>query len=276
MIIVFLARKGTSMQTHNQVKRNQIETFLYYLCLSSLIWIGLAFLLSANAKAQMLIDQNITPIEGWQSPRLPENKKSILEKRFQHLDPDNIVPRRGLKQALQFFVTNESQFKNKRFITIIDYARHSSEKRLFLINLETGNSGAFYVAHGKGSDSNHDGYADRFSDKHDSLMTSLGFFMTGDTYEGKHGLTMRLNGVSKSNDSAAARAIVFHGADYVGEEFDTLGRSFGCPAIEQRNVEFLISRIAKGSLFYAWFDELYERPEKKSNSDKPVPADQQH
>jgi hypothetical protein len=261
------------MKSVQDLRKKQIEVFAYYLCMASIIWIGLAFLVSAKAQAQNLKNQNITPINGWERPRLPVEMKETLKERFKHLDPDEIVPARALQQALQFFIANEDKIPNKKFITIIDYAQHSSKKRMFLINLETGNSGRFLVAHGKGSDQDHDGYAERFSDVNESRMSSLGFFITGSTYNGKHGETMRLNGVSKSNDSALERSIVFHGADYVSGEYSKLGRSFGCPAVEQRNVDFLISRLKDGSLFYSWFDESYKK-ETTEDSNSSAPEDQ--
>ena len=141
--------------------------------------------------------------------------------------------------------------KNDRFITIIDYRKPSSEKRLYLIDTEKGTVEAMLVAHGQGSDANHDGMADTFSNVPQSKMTSLGAFLTAETYTGKHGLSLRLDGLSESNTNARARAIVIHGADYVNPTRKTQGRSWGCPAVERGLAKNLIEAIKGGSFIYA-------------------------
>ncbi len=138
-----------------------------------------------------------------------------------------------------------------RYLVTIDYALPSSERRLVVHDLEEDRSDAFLVAHGKGSDPDHDGLADRFSNTHGSKMTSLGAFLTGETYYGRHGLSLRLHGLETRNDEALARAIVIHGADYVRPGRAVLGRSWGCPALERQAVEHLIPLLKGGVFIYA-------------------------
>ena len=140
------------------------------------------------------------------------------------------------KAIIGFYNLNNNNKLNqdKQIITVIDFTRPSSEKRMWIIDLKTNklllNT---YVAHGQGSGGN---LADSFSNIEESHKSSLGFYVTSETYIGKHGLSLRLDGHDKGiNDKARNRAIVVHGASYVSESFikttGRLGRSFGCPAV---------------------------------------------
>lgn len=114
------------------------------------------------------------------------------------------------------------------------------------------------VAHGKNSGVN---IAKSFSNKRHSRKSSLGLYITSETYEGKHGYSLRLDGMSTGlNDNARKRAIVIHGADYVSESFieknDRLGRSFGCPALTENEVEEIINLIKEGSCLFIYHPSL--------------------
>lgn len=141
----------------------------------------------------------------------------------------------------------------KDILTVIDFAKASTQKRMWIIDLKNKkllqNS---LVAHGKNSGGN---YADNFSNIPNSLMSSLGFYITSSTYQGKHGYSLRLDGVDKGvNDNARNRAIVMHGAKYVSEEFikcnGRLGRSFGCPAVPQETHKSTINLVKDGTVIY--------------------------
>jgi hypothetical protein len=134
---------------------------------------------------------------------------------------------------------------------IIDFSQHNSAERLYLIDMVTGAVDKYLVAHGKNSDKDQDGYATVFSNVPDSLMSSQGFYLTAETYNGKHGLSLRLDGLSHTNSKAREREIVIHGAVYVNPSARVIGRSWGCPAVEQRFVKEIIERMKGGALLFA-------------------------
>jgi hypothetical protein len=146
-------------------------------------------------------------------------------------------------------------FKKKDILTIIDYSKPSSEKRFYVIDL--GNKKLIYnclVAHGKNSGEE---MATVFSNKPESLKSSLGFFLTAETYVGDNGYSLRLDGLEKGiNDSARLRDIVIHGADYVSQKFidenGRLGRSWGCPALPPEVSKEIIDLISEGSCLYIY------------------------
>jgi len=142
----------------------------------------------------------------------------------------------------------------KDILTLIDYGKSSTEKRLWIFDLKNfkvlENT---WVAHGKNSGQDK---AIHFSNKPNSLQSSLGFFLTKGTYYGKHGLSLRLEGLdSLYNSNAEKRAIVLHAADYVSAAFiklyGRLGRSFGCPAVSPKKSKRIIELIKDGSVIFA-------------------------
>lgn len=170
---------------------------------------------------------------------------------FAHLDPKKQVPVRLLKKALGYYTKNLNKISNPDYLVIIDFSQHSSKKRFYLIDMDSGSVESFLTAHGKNTDPDHDGYADHFSNTLNSLMSSQGFYLTAETYYGKYGYSLRLDGLSPTNSLARERAIVIHGADYVDPSRSKMGRSFGCPALEQRYKDEVIDKIKDGALIYA-------------------------
>ena len=155
-----------------------------------------------------------------------------------------------LQEALAAKTDARSEIGNDRYISVIDYRAPSNVPRYFLIDTKDMTAERFLVAHGRGSDPDYDGVADTFSNIKDSKMTSLGAFVTGRTYYGAHGLSLKLKGLSPQNDRAEERLIVIHGADYVSPARSVLGRSWGCPALEQAVAERIIPLIKGGSFLY--------------------------
>ncbi|HEX2394756.1 MAG TPA: murein L,D-transpeptidase catalytic domain family protein, partial [Bacteroidales bacterium] len=139
-----------------------------------------------------------------------------------------------IAQRGQKILADAGLIKKTNLVTIIDYSLPSTEKRLFVIDLDQ------YiiiqkslVAHGKNSGDLH---ASRFSNRMQSHQSALGFYITGNAYRGGQGYSMLMLGVDTGfNDNAAKRSIVMHGAEYVSYEYikkyGRAGRSFGCPAI---------------------------------------------
>lgn len=139
-------------------------------------------------------------------------------------------------------------------LTICDFSQPSSKKRMYIIDLST-QKVLFntYVAHGKNTGLQ---YAERFSNTHESLQSSLGFYVTKSTYYGKHGRSLKLAGVEKGfNDNAESRAVVVHGATYIGDNrkgAPYMGRSFGCPAVPQEHAMKVIDMIKDGSTLFIY------------------------
>lgn len=143
-----------------------------------------------------------------------------------------------------------------RTLSVIDYSKPSTQRRLWVFDLARG-SLLFeeWVAHGRNSGGN---LAERFSNETGSLMSSVGVFVTENTYMGQNGYSLRLRGLDAGfNDRAHERAIVMHGADYVSEGIirgqGRLGRSLGCPAVRRDIAPALIDTIRNGSLVVAYF-----------------------
>lgn len=176
--------------------------------------------------------------------------------KYDHIDPQNIVADIPLKRAIEYYDTYQSKLANKKYITVIDYTKHNSKKRMYVINMQSGAVESMLVAHGRGSDPNHTGYAKKFSNTEGSKMTSLGFFITSGTYQGDNGYSMYLDGISPSNSNARKRAIVVHGADYVSDtnvkQYGVIGRSYGCPALDRKLSKRIIDLIKGGSVIYSY------------------------
>lgn len=140
-------------------------------------------------------------------------------------------------------------------IAIADFAMPSYRPRFYLINLGTGQMESLLVAHGSGSDPEHTGLLHRFSNEINSNATSEGAFLTDEYYFGKHGASQRLQGLDPTNSNAYERAIVVHGADYSTPEhvakWGKLGRSQGCFAVGERDLEQVFLRLGPGRLIYS-------------------------
>lgn len=159
------------------------------------------------------------------------------------------------KAISNFDIVSLSGLANGNILTVIDYSQPSTSKRLYVLDLfnerlllQT------YVAHGRNSGED---FARTFSNSPQSYMSSPGLYFTGDTYVGKHGLSLHLIGKEKDiNDNAFTRSIVFHGASYVSDDFikkyGRLGRSQGCPAVSEELSSTLINMIKGGSCVYIY------------------------
>ena len=144
---------------------------------------------------------------------------------------------------------------SKAILAIVDLSQPSVNKRLYIIDLVK-HKLLFrtYVAHGRNSG---DLYAKKFSNDMSSYQSSLGFYQTLDTYQGKHGLSLKLKGLEPGfNTNVLDRAVVMHGADYVSENFirkiGRLGRSFGCPAIPYDVHKDIIETIKNGACLFVY------------------------
>lgn len=140
-------------------------------------------------------------------------------------------------------------------VALADFSRASRELRFHIVDLISGQSTSYLVAHGRGSDPAHSGWLHSFSNEPGSLATSEGAYRTGETYYGIHGAAMRLSGLEPGNYNAETRAIVIHGAEYVGENqiatWGKLGRSEGCFAVAPHMLPQVLGLLGSGRLLYA-------------------------
>jgi L,D-transpeptidase catalytic domain len=163
---------------------------------------------------------------------------------------------RTFSEALKgFYLLKEKGLVQKDILTLIDFSLSSNTKRLWVIDLTT-NTILFQslVAHGRNTGEE---YASTFSNSNSSFKSSLGFYATGEIYNGKHGASLRLDGLERGvNDNARERGVVVHGADYVSESFinnnKRLGRSQGCPALPVELTNKIIEVIKNKSCLYIY------------------------
>ncbi|GAB3815561.1 murein L,D-transpeptidase catalytic domain family protein [Pontibacter rugosus] len=188
-------------------------------------------------------------------------KKEAFENHVEGLYDRMDLKRKGLSyEVFRKAVVGVQNFKQSKLISpsqsilsVVDFTKPSSEKRLWIINLKT-KKVLFntLVAHGRNTGQDK---ANQFSNTPNSYMSSLGFYITDAPYYGKHGLSLRMKGMDEGfNTNAMARAIVVHGADYVSEKFvkqnGRLGRSLGCPSIPTEISDEVINLIKNKSVFY--------------------------
>jgi hypothetical protein len=143
----------------------------------------------------------------------------------------------------------------QNIISVVDFSQSSRNKRLYVIDVDNKEIVMnTYVAHGRNSGTE---FATSFSNSLSSLKSSLGFYITKGTYYGEHGLSLRIDGLEKGiNDNAEKRAVVIHGAEYLGEGYlngnDFSGRSWGCPAVPSQFSSQIINTIKDGSVLFIY------------------------
>ena len=190
-----------------------------------------------------------------------EKAKSILEEKIGLYESLGLNSRGLSREAFEYALAgysrllNEGKIIKNNILSILDFTLPSGKKRLFVIDLETGEL-VFntYAAHGRNSGTE---MATQFSNQPNSFKSSLGFYVTGQTYNGKHGESLRLNGEEQGiNDNAMSRGIVIHSAAYADEEIVSrqgfIGRSQGCPALPQNIAKNVINTIKNGSCLFLY------------------------
>jgi len=157
---------------------------------------------------------------------------------------------RGYKNLL-----SRGLIARQNILSVVDFSQSSTHKRLYIIDIENReilmNT---FVAHGRNSGKE---FATSFSNSVSSLKSSLGFFITKGTYFGEHGLSLRIDGIERGiNDNAEKRAVVIHGADYLGENYldgnSFSGRSWGCPAVPSQLSGQIIDMIKDGTVIFIY------------------------
>ncbi len=160
--------------------------------------------------------------------------------------------------ALEEFLDKASYHRQRKLESttwafVADFTQNSRYPRGYLINMKTGKTKSMHVSHGVGSGDGN-GNAIRFSNTPNSKASSPGLYLTAETYHGKHGYSLRMDGLESTNSKARKRAIVIHGADYVPnsskKQAGRIGRSWGCPAVARSISRSLIDKLKGGSLYY--------------------------
>lgn len=170
-----------------------------------------------------------------------------------HFDLPNFE---SFAEALKgYYLLKDKGILQKDILTLVDFGLSSNVKRLWVINLTT-NTILFQslVAHGRNTGEE---YAKNFSNSNSSYKSSLGFYVTGEVYNGKHGMSLKLDGLEKGvNDNARARGVVIHAANYVSNSFiknnKRLGRSQGCPAIPEESLKEIVTTIKNKSCLFIY------------------------
>lgn len=172
---------------------------------------------------------------------------------YNEMELDGVVNYDAFEKAVAGY--NKIGQKSKEILTLVDFSKPSTEERFYVFDMRHKKLlFTSLVSHGKNSGGN---YATSFSNKTGSLKSSLGFFLTENTYQGRNGYSLVLNGLEKGiNDKAKERAIVIHGAAYsnpsVIASSGRLGRSFGCPALPLAVSKPIINTIKGGSLLFIY------------------------
>lgn len=163
------------------------------------------------------------------------------------------VPSEALEQMLEKASYHTPNSLNYTWAFVADFTINSRNHRGWLINLKTGNTRSYHVSHGVNSGDGN-GNTIRFSNRNMSKQSSVGLYTTAETYYGKHGYSLRMDGHESTNSNARARAIVIHGASYIPNSNKKvarrIGRSWGCPAVASSLSKDLIDKLKGGSVYY--------------------------
>lgn len=232
--------------------------------IAGLFFLNITSPANSNSDSFSLSDRNLT-VESARAATFELNINNTYT--GAHLDKaglDYEVFRKALIGYYNLKRSNQPHTVKKSVLSIIDFNKASTENRLWIIDMKS--KKLLYktlVAHGKNSGDN---FARRFSNVPQSEMSSLGFYVTSQTYFGKHGLSLRIEGVDEGfNTNAMRRAVVIHGANYVSKSFverhGRLGRSQGCPALPNALSAEIINTIKDNScLFIAGPEPKYNSP----------------
>ncbi|MDZ4307676.1 murein L,D-transpeptidase catalytic domain-containing protein [Allopontixanthobacter sp.] len=174
---------------------------------------------------------------------------------FAQASPLGLRDRKLMEIARQQQAKAGSMLWRTDFVGIADYGLRSSEPRFHFVNLEAGRVDSYLVSHGDGSDPEHDGWLNWFSNEDGSHCSSKGTYMTYGWYTGRYGTSIRLEGIEPTNSNALNRAIVMHRASYAEPEFldkwGRLGRSNGCFAMGDAQFKLALLHLGGGRVLYA-------------------------
>jgi hypothetical protein len=225
--------------------RNILKVFPLAL---SVILIGMMYSSFTFARPGMVYSTDIPPVA---PPATPASVYDSLHLADAGLNREAFTCAQKGWQKL----VSQGRISNSSVIAIVDFSQPSSHKRLYIIDMD--NYRVLFntlVAHGRNSGTE---WASSFSNEPSSYKSSAGFYVTGNTYTGGNGYSLKLTGVEKGiNDNALERAIVVHGADYVSPSAigtrGYIGRSFGCPAVPREYADGIINTIKNGACLFIY------------------------
>lgn len=218
---------------------------------------GAALALPARLLAQDL-EGRFDGALGARQPAAPVS--TISSPVVQPVAPAPYVPSRAYIERILQIAARERDRAGSRLwrtdlVGVADFAQPSSRPRLHFANMENGTVRSFLVAHGKGSDPQHDGWLKNFSNTPGSEATSRGSYLTCEWYRGKYGTSIRLMGLDPDNSMALPRAIVMHPAAYVDasmiDRWGKIGRSEGCFAMAGADFAHALVHLSGGRLLFA-------------------------
>jgi hypothetical protein len=171
------------------------------------------------------------------------------------LDPQGLIRKPLLAAAIVALEKHKDRVSDHSRLFITDFSKHSSEARLYRVDMTTGDVTAYRTAHGRGSDPDRSGWARQFSNQPGSYASSVGAYLTlGEGYGLHHGRHIGLDGLDPSNSMAKDRAIIVHSAEYCEIPFlrenGMLGRSEGCFATASKDLAELLPEMGPGRLLY--------------------------
>jgi hypothetical protein len=168
---------------------------------------------------------------------------------------DPILDPRMVARARAAFDRHRASLQNIDVVAIADFTKASADPRVYLLDTNTGRVTRHLVAHGRGSDPEHTGFLQRFSNQPGSEASSNGAYVTTEFYPGHYGRAMRVRGLDYSTSNAESRAIVVHSAWYaepgVLASMGRLGRSEGCFALWHASLDEVLQRLGPGHFLYA-------------------------
>jgi hypothetical protein len=168
---------------------------------------------------------------------------------------DPVIDPQLLARARASFARHRNRLRHVDLVGIADFSKPSAMPRFYLMDTYTGRVTTHLVSHGRGSDPDHSGWLQRFSNSMGSNASSNGAYVTGDYYHGRYGRSMRVSGLDHTNSNAHARAIVVHSAWYAEPhqiaQHGRLGRSEGCFAMSYSSLQETLARLGPGRFLYA-------------------------
>lgn len=214
---------------------------------------------SSDFSDSAVVGANVSDTEPTLSPEL------TLLGLYEKLDLQSLkLNHQGFDFAVKGYLKLQAQGKIKnQLLTIVDFSQPSTNKIMYILDVKQHKLlKQTHVAHGRNTGAL---MANDFSNVAESFQSSLGFYVTSETYIGKHGLSLRLDGMEKNiNCQARPRAIVVHGAEYANEAFykstGYLGRSYGCPAVPTKDANYIINTIKNGTCLFLYSpDKGYQK-----------------